>query len=401
MVESQTAIVNKLLAPGVAKLPDAVGKGIAFDADVKLGSATKHLHAGVTPPPAAARGPVARARGRRARQRRVCPPSSTDPVTWLDVNKQFGIFSFQRVGIGYEDNVLELALDASVALGPVAFSMQALTVGSPLSEFVPTFGLKGLALSFNRPPIEIGGAFLKVQEEIRGRKVNSYYGELMVKVGQFSLKALGGWSPDADPASFFIYLKVGAPIGGPPFLFITGLAGGFGINSSLTLPTIDEVRGYPLLPSEAPDEKGSAAETIAEVIPALQKRFQPLAGQYWVAAGISFTSFEMIEAQAVVSVAFGVEVQIGVVGTCAMSFPKGDGEENPPIAYVEIDVVASFTPADGAARGRRQALARLVPVRRLRQAHRRLRLLRVVLRRAPRRLRRQPRRLPPGVRQAV
>ena len=346
MVESQTAIVNKLLAPGVAKLPDAVGKGIAFDADVRLGSATKHLHAGVAPPPTVQPGPVVVLEA-GVPGKSVVPASSTDPVTWLDVNKQFGIFSFQRVGIGYEDNVFELALDASVALGPVAFSMQALTVGSPLGEFVPTFGLKGLALSFNRPPIEIGGAFLKVQEEIRGRKVNSYYGELMVKVGQFSLKALGGWSPDADPARFFIYVKVGAPIGGPPFLFITGLAGGFGINSSLTLPTIDEVRGYPLLPSEAPGEKGSAAETIAEVIPALQKRFQPLAGQYWVAAGISFTSFEMIEAQAVVSVAFGVEVQIGVVGTCAMSFPKGDGKESPPIAYVEIDVVASFTPATG------------------------------------------------------
>ena len=65
------------------------------------------------------------------------PASSTDPVNWIDVNKQFGVFSFKRVGIGYQDNVLMFVLDASVALGPVAFSMQALSVGSPLSKFSP------------------------------------------------------------------------------------------------------------------------------------------------------------------------------------------------------------------------------------------------------------------------
>ena len=63
-----------------------------------------------------------------------------------------------------------------------------------------------------------------------------------------------------------------------------------------------------------------------------------------MAAGISFTSFEMIDARAVVSVSFGVDLQIGVVGTCAMTFPTGDPY---PVAYVEIDVVASFTPSTG------------------------------------------------------
>ena len=52
----------------------------------------------------------------------------------------------------------------------------------------------------------------------------------------------------------------------------------------------------------------------------------------------------MIEAQAVVSVSFGVDLQIGVVGTCSMTFPKGDPY---PVAYVEIDVVASFAPSTG------------------------------------------------------
>lgn len=348
----QTKVINGVMPSKVTKLPDSVGQGIAFDADVKLGTTTKHFHAGVTPPQPGGKVQVLPpAPGDSSLPATVVgtgaaplPASASDPVKWLDVNKQFGVFTFERVGLGYEDNRLEFALDASVALGPIAFSMEGLTVGSPLTEFKPEFGLRGLALAFDAPPISIGGAFLKVTETVGGQKLTSYYGELMVEVSQFSLRALGGWAPDAHPASFFIYLNVDAPIGGPPFLFVTGLAGGFGINTSLTLPTIDQVGSYPLLPKAAPKEKGSAAETIKEVIPALQRVFHPEAGEYWVAAGISFTSFEMIDAQAVVSVAFGTELQIGVVGTVSMTFPTGDPE---PIAYVEIDVVASFTPSTG------------------------------------------------------
>jgi hypothetical protein len=371
LVADQTAIINPLLPAGVAKLPDAVGQGISIDADVKLGATQQHLHAGVTPPAPAPQTPQAleAAQALEARQALEAaaavlpaaagppsaavtprlgaapvPASSTDPVKWLDVNKQFGIFSFERVGVGYQDNVLLFALDASVALGPLAFSMQALTVGSPLTKFEPEFSLKGLALSFDRPPIAVGGAFLKVRETVAGQEFDSYYGELIVQAATFSLKALGGWAPDADPASFFIYLSINVPLGGPPFLFVTGLAGGFGINSRLILPTIDEVGSYPLLPAHAPPEQATPAQTIQAVIPALQHTFEPQAGQYWVAAGIAFTSFEMIEAQAVISVAFGVDLQIGVVGTCAMTFPTGDPY---PVAYVEIDVVASFTPSTG------------------------------------------------------
>jgi hypothetical protein len=335
MTTAQTAIVNPLLPTGVTKLPDTVGQGIAFDADVQLGGTTKHLQAGVTPPPAVQTAVAAGA---------VVPASSTDPVKWLNVNKQFGIFSFERVGVGYQDNVLVFALDASVALGPLAFSLQALTVGSPLTSFEPQFSLKGLALTFDRPPLSIGGAFLKVRETVGTQTFDSYYGELIVQAATFGLKALGGWAPDANPASFFIYLSINAPLGGPPFLYVTGLAGGFGINSRLILPTIDKVGRFPLLPGLAPAEKSSPAETIKEVIPALQDSFTPMAGQYWVAAGIAVSSFEMIQVSAVISVSFGVDLQIGVVGTAAMTLPTGSPY---PVAYIEIDVVASFTPSTG------------------------------------------------------
>jgi hypothetical protein len=336
----QTKIINPLLPAGVSKLPEAVGKGISFGAAVRLGSERRLLEAGVKPPAL----PQALALTGGGPDADQIPPTSTDPVTWLQVDKQFGVFSFQRVGVGYVDNVLEFALDASVGVGPISFALQELTSGSPLTHFEPKFGLKGLALSFDRPPIQLGGAFLKVPEVVDGRKVTSYYGEVLVHVPAFGLTALGGWAPDVEPASFFIYLAIDAPLGGPPFLFVTGLAGGFGINSRLTLPTIDRVGEYPLLPKHAPAAKGSPAETIAKVIPALQGTFRSQAGQYWVAAGLAVSSFKMIDAQVVLSVSFGVDVQVGVVGTAAATLPTGSPY---PAAYVQVDVVAAFTPWTG------------------------------------------------------
>ncbi len=236
-------------------------------------------------------------------------------MKWLEVNKQFGIFSFQRVGVGYQDNVLLFALDASVAVGPLAFSLQGLSVGSPLSEFSPVFSLQGLALTFDRPLLSIGGAFLKVRETVGGQTFDSYYGELIVSAATFSLKALGGWAPDADPASFFIYLAIDVLLGGPPFLFVTGLAGGFGINSPARPAHHRPGQRLPAAARQRPARAGQPGRDDQGGHPALQRTFSPLAYQYWVAAGIAFTSFEMIQAQAVVSVSFGVDLEIGVVGS--------------------------------------------------------------------------------------
>jgi hypothetical protein len=342
--EKRVEALNKAVeALGDKKIiPTSLSAVVTFAADLEMGGSTKPvvipLSGGTKQLPAPAAGALPVPAG--------APPPSDVSTTlkWFDVGKEVGIFSFQRIGVGYSGGELEFGLDASIAVGPIAFSMEALTVSGPLKTFYPPhFDFKGLALSFERPPVSIGGEFLKVTEKVNEKTVTAFYGEVLVGAANFSLKALGGWRPDPPPF-FFIYVNVDFPIGGPPFLFVTGLAGGFGINSSLVLPSIDDVASYPLLPAKAPKAEGTPAETIKKVLPALQKTFKPEAGEYWVAAGIQFTTFEMVASQAVVSVAFGVEVQIGVVGTSAMTFPTGDPA---PVAYVEVDIVASFTPSTG------------------------------------------------------
>lgn len=347
--------VNLLLPPTVTPFPaDGMSQGINLSADLRLGSVSKHLALGVPPsqpkavgPPLTGGAPPAGGPPQTGGLRAPGPAAAntqTSLMKWVDVQKQFGIFQFDRIGAGYENNVLSFALDAGVALGPLTFSMTGLSVGSPLNKFSPVFNLSGLALDFKRPPLELGGAFLKTTEQAGDKKITSYYGEVIVKAASFSLKALGGWAPEADPASFFIYLNVDVPIGGPPFFFITGLAGGLGINRSLKLPTIDQLSGYLLLPDNAPKPAESPGATVAAVLPQLQSIFVNQPGQYWVAAGIRFTSFEMIEAFVLLTVAFGVDLQVALLGSCSMTFPAA---EPYPVAYIEVDLIASFRPSTG------------------------------------------------------
>lgn len=349
--KEQSAVVNPLLPEGILPLPaEGADKGLTITGKLEILSLVIVIDSGKKQPRQTLR--TVEFTGSAADGNAVAPSE----ITWFDVNKQLGPMTFGRIGLAFADNVLSFALDASLALGPASLTMTGLTLGSPLSEFEPVFGLQGFSMEINTASLKIGGAFLR--ETLEG--VDSYYGMVLVRAGAFGLSALGGntpkhTSPDPDdpsktvevPASFFLYANVEIPPGGPPCLSITGFAGGFGINNRLVLPTLDELPGYILLPgpgSKAPKQEATAKDTIAKVLPRMQKYFVQQPGQYWMAAGVSVTSFQMINAFAVLTVSFGVDFQIGIIGSASMKFPKGTAS---PAAYVEIAVMASYCESSG------------------------------------------------------
>jgi hypothetical protein len=300
-----------------------------------------------TPPPP---GPTPPSQPAPGKPRPSAPASSASalPIRWVDVNKTFGPVSVQKIGVNYAHGQASFGLSAGLALASFGLGLDGLAISFPLplpgqpAGSTVAFDLAGLSLDFKRGGLELGAAFLRVNEG--GHP--AFYGEVIVKMANFGLKAIGGYSPatETSPASFFIYASLNVPLGGPPFLFVTGFAGGFGINRSLELPTLENLGTYLLLPDNAPAQSDSAQDTIKTVIPQLQSIFRNEPGQYWVAAGISFTSFEMIDAFALVTVAFGVDMQIAVLGSCAMTFPKGSPY---PIAFIQVNLLASFTPSSG------------------------------------------------------
>lgn len=274
------------------------------------------------------------------------PPAS--PIHWIKINKTFGPINLQQVGVNYKNGEATFGFSAGFSLGGFSLELQGLSITFPLplpnmpAGNTVSFDLEGMGMEFKKGNLTIGGAFLKVIQD----EITNYYGEVIVQVGNFGLKALGGYAPaqNGQPASFFLYANLEAPLGGPPFLYVSGLAFGFGINRTLILPNIDTLPGYLLLPNNAPAEGSSPSDTISKVMPQMAAIFQDKPGEYWVAAGIQFTSFDMISAFGLVTVSFGVDLQIGLLGACAITLPKGAPE---PVAYIEVDLIASFTPSTG------------------------------------------------------
>ncbi|HBF34206.1 TPA: hypothetical protein DDW35_06545 [Candidatus Sumerlaeota bacterium] len=270
-------------------------------------------------------------------------------LSWFKLHETFGPVTIDEIGLNYHDGYASFGISGGFLMGSFSFSLQQLSVTMPMppaSDFTLSdlsFDLAGLALSFQTSGVSVGGAFLRAAGP---ENTTNYYGEVVVQAGVWGFKVIGGYTPASTntPVSFFLYTNIQVPLGGPPFLFLTGLAGGFGINRSLILPTMATLPTYLLLPNNAPKAAATPSATVQNILPQLQSVFVDEPGQYWVAAGVSFTSFEIIEAFALITVSVGVDFQLGLIGTGALRLPNHVAT---PFAYVELDILATLTPSTG------------------------------------------------------
>jgi hypothetical protein len=277
------------------------------------------------------------------------PPGS--PVHWINVNKTFGPVNLQKIGLNYQSGEATFGISAGMTMGGFTLDVQGLSITFPLplpgmpAGNTVSFDIQGLGMDFTEPGMEIGGAFLKTVDP--NTQITNYFGEVIVQVAEFGFKAVGGYAPaqNNNPAAFFIYANLEAPLGGPPFFYVSGLAFGFGVNYALILPTIETLPTYLLLPNMAPPQ-GNAQNALNSVIGQLQNgsviQYEP--GEYWVGFGVQFSSFDMISAFAMVTFSFGVDVQVALLGSAAIVLPEGSPDA---LASIQVNLVAAITPSTG------------------------------------------------------
>lgn len=287
-----------------------------------------------------------------------------DPIKWLNINKTFGPVGLQKIGFSYGKpqksgslGDVGFYLDGTFQLAGFSMALDRLGVSFPVpgpgASFNPIsdlhFHLGGLFVNYQGPSFHIGGGFVTLP----GGSVN-FIGEFVVNVGTFGLQAYGGFSNELSSPSLFIFAHLEAPLGGPPFFFITGLAGGFGVNRDFKLPDFNQLTSYPLLPSNSRIPTGSdltgdpqkQLETMTKALISLSRYIPVKQGSYWLAAGVDVTSFEMITISGVLSVVFGVDFKIGLVGNANMSLPPTEGTV-PGLAYLSIDFEVEVLPSQG------------------------------------------------------
>jgi hypothetical protein len=353
-----TAGVNALLGASVVPLPAAgLTGGPAVLVELALGATRQTLSLGLAPANAV---PDTPAETSRTAATATAPASAAskqaqtdDNVLWYKVQTAYGPVQVNRVGVAYRHAAgrpatLAFLLDAAISVGGLTLSCDGLSVQVSPADLtaLPTFSLNGLGLAYAEGPVEISGAFLKSTLTYEGKGYDAFGGKAVIRTKTFTVGALGSYVQlDAGP-SMFVYAFLDYPIGGPAFFFVRGLAAGFGYNRRLIAPAVDAIVDFPLV-----------AEAVGAVQPSdlpgelarLQEAIPPSPGDYFLAIGVHFTSFEMIDSFLLLTIGFGHRVELNVLGLSTMVLPAPGAQQAgvTPIAEIQLALKATFAPDDG------------------------------------------------------
>ncbi len=268
----------------------------------------------------------------------------------IPIERGFGPLFIQSLGLGWENatRLLDFIFNGSLTLAGLKATLIGLRVGIPVTD--PTnfnsykVDLDGIDISFRGGSVTVQAGLLKQNNPL------SYTGLAVIKAASFSLSAIGSYAEldngnGGTSPSLFVFGALNAPLGGVPEFFITGIAAGFAYNRGLQIPDISEVQNFPLVRGvvdgtfDSGESPGSALEKINDVI-------YPEIGQYWIAAGLKFTSFELLNTVGLLFISFGKEFEINLLGLTYASMPPMV-DKSVALAYFELALKVSFKPAVG------------------------------------------------------
>lgn len=282
------------------------------------------------------------------------PPEAPLPTRgkafWKRVDKRIGPLTFRRVGLVYESSRLAIALDAGLRIGGLSFELVGFGVDCPLAALLegPRAAMEGLGvrlegamLGLEAGAIAISGGLTRAPGETLRLD-----GSLRVSTPVLTVSAIGSYERIEGAHSFFAFAALHKEIGGPPFFFVTGLCLGIGIHRRLTLPPIGQVHSFPLLRAAAePDFLGKDADP-RRIGALVDTWLAPERDSMWIAGGVRFTSFGIVESVAMLSVAFGNRLEIGVLGLSRLQLPRKAGGDA-AMACVEMELRVVIAPDDG------------------------------------------------------
>lgn len=286
------------------------------------------------------------------------PPQAVptaDGIQWFDIKKNFGPLHLSRAGfkLGTSGGVEVIGyLDGGLSLMGLTVELMGLSVSTTLTgtnKFKPTFGLNGLGLDFKNGPLEIGGALYKLAD----KDITEFDGMATIRTQSLQLSAIGSFAELASgDKSLFIYALLNYPLGGPAFFYVTGLAAGFGYNRRLLIPPVDQLKQFPLIaeamasePDPPTTDLSQMKDFISAKMAGMRAYLPPQVGEYFFAIGVRFSSFELLDSFALLTVQFGEHFEVDVLGISTMLVPPKVKET--PIAEAQLLLKAAVIPDEG------------------------------------------------------
>lgn len=284
----------------------------------------------------------------------TAPDAPAAPAAaWVTLDRSFGPLLLRRLGASYQDEQIWVLCDAAVHAGPLELGVDGLGLGIPLDgkDFTPSGRLDGLSLSFRKPPLEISGAFVNKPVTADSPYDRLIEGSALIKTPSASFGAIGAYEHlKSGTHSLFLYAELGAAFGGPPAFRVTAVKAGFGYNSALRVPAIDQVADFPLLRGLAEAGGGGTPPEPLDVLKELTEGSDdapawvtPDEGRIWLALGLNADVFEIVHCKALAFAEFGPDdLVVGLLGSAKAQFPDPEKKMGEPYASVELDISAVY-----------------------------------------------------------
>ena len=289
-----------------------------------------------------------------------------DSITWIELNKQISVVNFQKIGFTFKNPDLCFFLNASLRFSGITLACQNLGVSISINNLfeIPKFSLDGIAICYTGSDfVAIGGAFLrkivpqldkqgKIKKDDKNRPLTyeEYSGAAIlgftIKKKKFLLTAIGSYAEINGESSLFIFAVLEYPLGGIPAFFVTGLAVGFGYNRRLNAPkTVEEVELFPLVKIAMGVD--DTTKDLLKVLDSFSTYIQPASGEIFLAIGIKFTSFKIVNAFILLIVKLGRRTEIYILGLAHLIAPPTADLGLDPIAEAKLTLRAIYIPEEG------------------------------------------------------
>ncbi len=281
-------------------------------------------------------------------------PGKSSPTTGSKrkkktLKKNAGLLFLETLELIYSDDTLSLLITGGGRLSGLALTLEGLGLSLKPFELLNgrdpqiSVGLDGIGISYKGGPVEITGAFLK--ETIDDGPL-VFNGAAMLKAKSFLVSGLGSYSSAGSQAdSLFVFAMYQGMLGGPPFFTVEGLAAGFGLHRRVNMPEVDKLDRFPFIQMAISPPKLD----LADILPQLSGHVEPSPGDYWLAVGVKFNSFQLIDSFALLVASFGdtTDFRLDILGISTMVFPSKKGGSGKPIARLRMAFKATFIPSEG------------------------------------------------------
>lgn len=298
------------------------------------------------------------------------PPVSNaqeKPPAKGSMTKQLGILDVSGLSLQYKNNHLYIFVDATVKLGPMSFSLIGFGVGLNISKLrlndlsalgdtsltdLIDFQLHGMEVSFDNPPILIAGCFYHDIIQRGDQKIDAYRGGIAIAIPPYTFVAVGEYAQVEERGvqfkSVFIFAKLDGPIIDFQFAILRGLRIGFGYNSIVRSPAVEELFDFPLISNGASDGAGNHPMAILEKMSGGENPWVQLKNdELWFAFGFTISSFNLISATAVALVQFGGAGPVfRIFGDLTISYPPDDISATAKLFYIEVVMMAELNFAE-------------------------------------------------------